>query len=280
MAVIALTSLTGAPGVTATAVAWAMHSERSTLIVEADVTGGSPILAGIWQGTVSHTPSVLALASVDPIDYGQTIWKHAVQLPQRSDRWVLPAIGHGVQATSMRGVWSPLSVVLSQLSLQTGMDVLIDAGRLGVAGSAWPLIQDADVVLLLTDSTLPALNAVHLALPSLRAELDETGSHERLAVVAVLGQPLTSRLWARLRGEPVAGAGVRPYQRGNVAASVHPTKAIAALRHDPRAASVYSDGVASGGFVGRYVDDIARLIEASDAHIARYRSLLGLKENR
>lgn len=280
MAVIALTSLTGAPGVTTTAVAWAMHAQRPTLIIEADVTGGSAILAGVWQGTLRHEPSILALASMDPEQFTATLWRHAVPLPERGDRWVLPGIGHGVQAAAMQGVWQPLSAVLSQISTQTGVDILIDAGRLGTAGSAWPLIENADAVLLLTDSTIPALNAVHIALPDLRAELDATGSHERLAVVPILAAAMTSQLGATARGEHPADGAVRPYSRGNVAATAHPTKAIAAIRHDPRAAAVFSDGMPSGRFVRGYLDDIRRLTEATEDHIARYRTLLGIKEPR
>lgn len=278
MAVIAMTSLAGAPGVTTSTVAWALHSQRPTLIVEADVTGGSAILAGVWEGTRRHQPSILALASADPQDYRDTIYQQAQLLPECDDRWVLPAVGSGVQAASMLHVWGPLSATLAEISRTTGVDVLVDAGRLGMSGSAWPLIDAADAVLLFTDSTTPALNAAHIALPTLRAELDASGSHERLAVVPVLAPPGPTSLAARLSGRAEAGRAMRQTVRGQVAASVHPTKAIAGIRYDPRAASVYSDGMPTGRFTGSYVHDIERLIEATDAHIRRYRALLGVQE--
>ena len=51
MAVIALTSASGSPGVTTTAVALAFLWPRPVVLVEADPTGGSAILAGYFRGT-------------------------------------------------------------------------------------------------------------------------------------------------------------------------------------------------------------------------------------
>lgn len=276
MALYALTSLAGAPGVTTTALAWAHVSPRPTLIIEADVTGGSPILAGAYEGTWMHRGGILALASAEEHDWRETIWQQAVTLPGRTDRWVLPAIGRGHQARAMSTIWRPLAATLSQISKETGVDVLIDAGRLGIAGGPWELISAAEAVLVLTDSTIPALTTLGVALPSLRADLDQSGSHHRLGVVPLIGP---SRLWRSLipglagmfsrHDEP----DIRPYSRAEIAAAVAPTATIAPIPHAPRAAATYAHAL-SPCDTGGYERAIRQLILSTENHAQAYRELM------
>ena len=51
MAMIALASASGSPGVTTTALGLALLWPRPILLVEADPTGGSGLLAGYFRGT-------------------------------------------------------------------------------------------------------------------------------------------------------------------------------------------------------------------------------------
>ena len=55
MALITLASAGGAPGVTATGLALASCWPRRCLLVEADPSGSSALLAGFWRGTRDHT---------------------------------------------------------------------------------------------------------------------------------------------------------------------------------------------------------------------------------
>ncbi|WP_431472937.1 ParA family protein [Ornithinimicrobium sp. W1665] len=50
MAVITLTSASGSPGVTTTALGWALSRGRPTVLVDADPTGGASMLAGYLRG--------------------------------------------------------------------------------------------------------------------------------------------------------------------------------------------------------------------------------------
>ncbi len=70
MAVIALTSASGSPGVTTTAVALAFLWPRPVVLVEADPTGGSAILAGYFRGTREYDVGIveLALSALPPSD--------------------------------------------------------------------------------------------------------------------------------------------------------------------------------------------------------------------
>ena len=56
MALIVLTSAAGSPGVTTTAVGLALTWPRPVLLVEADPTGGSAVLAGYFRAAPAIRP--------------------------------------------------------------------------------------------------------------------------------------------------------------------------------------------------------------------------------
>ena len=62
MALITLTSASGSPGVTTTAVGLALCWPRPVLLVEADPTGGSAIAAGYLRGGAAPSDSLIDLA--------------------------------------------------------------------------------------------------------------------------------------------------------------------------------------------------------------------------
>ena len=62
MSIIVLTSASGSPGVTTTVMGLALAWPRPVLVVEADPTGGSGILAGHFKGQVAHAQGLIELA--------------------------------------------------------------------------------------------------------------------------------------------------------------------------------------------------------------------------
>lgn len=62
MAVIALCSASGSPGVTTTSLGLALLWPRPVLLVEADPTGGSGILAGYFRGIRAYDQGLVELA--------------------------------------------------------------------------------------------------------------------------------------------------------------------------------------------------------------------------
>ncbi len=62
MAVIVLASAAGSPGVTTSAFGLALTWPRPVLLIEADPTGGSAMLAGFFRGTTAQTTGLLDLA--------------------------------------------------------------------------------------------------------------------------------------------------------------------------------------------------------------------------
>ena len=77
MALIVLTSASGSPGVSTTALGLALTWRRPVLLVEADPTGGSGLLAGYFRGQAAPSQSLIDLAFAH----------RAGSLARRSRRW-------------------------------------------------------------------------------------------------------------------------------------------------------------------------------------------------
>lgn len=223
MTVYAFTSFSGSPGVSTLVAALGFHSPRPTLILEGDVTGGSPLTAMIWRGDQDYDRGLLDLAASDPAEFTRSIWDNATLLPGSQDRWLLATIGYPSQAGSLTTIWRPLSAALHAISRDTGMDVLIDVGRLGTPGGAWDLFVRADIPVIVTDTTVPALKTTQIGTDELRPSLAQSGSPDRLAVIPVLGQT-------------PKGAGTRPYGMREVSQALAPITVLPAVPRNERAA--------------------------------------------
>ena len=214
MALITLASASGSPGVTTTALGLALSWPRPVVLVEADPTGGSALLAGYWRGQVNQ-PGLLDLVMAD---------RHGV-LADALPRMVLGIEGTEVsvlvgtksheQAAGLVRLWDPLLGVLRSLP---GQDVIVDAGRLGLEASPRPLIAFSDVTLLVTQSSLRALAAARSWAERLAA--DVMPGHEVKLVLTGEGNPDRAGEVARALGLPVA----------------------ASIEWDPRRAAVFADG--------------------------------------
>lgn len=156
MAVIALTSVSGSPGVTTTCLGLALSWPRPVLLVEADPTGGSGLLAGYFRGTREYRSGVVELA-LTGADLADTLAEAAEPIHDTHVSFVAGTRSH-TQAPALRDLWEPLSAVLGDLE-STGQDVIIDIGRLGLTGSPTPLLDNADLVLVVTRTSLPELSA-------------------------------------------------------------------------------------------------------------------------
>jgi len=199
MAVIALCSASGSPGVTTTALGLAIAWPRPVLLVEADPVGGSAILAGWFQGAHDHDSGLLDVAfSSEPV--AEELDRVAVAIDD-GVRFV-PGVRSHLEARELGGLWGPLAEVLAGLDA-TGQDVIIDAGRLGMADSPRLLLERADMTLLVTRSDLPALAA-------LRSHADlvvRTRAWKRAGLLVVgPDRPYSGRGAAKLLGLPLAGS--------------------------------------------------------------------------
>lgn len=261
MAIYCLTSFSASPGVTTTAIAWANLSPRPTLIIEADTRGGSPILAGVWAGQQPHTTSILELANRDRAGYVEFLHERTLLLPGTTDRRLLPAIPSPEHAHPLTGVWRPLSAALRTISTEGGVDVIIDAGRAGER-APWTLMETADSVLVMTDTTLPALNTTVIGLKDLRARLEQSGTPDRVGLVPVTGRD--------------KGPDIRPYGAREIHGIVGPTTVVAEVARDATRAAVYgaSTPPARGHNSSGFVRSINHLVKAAAQHADRARAVL------
>ena len=181
----------GSPGVSTFTVGLGLVWPRPVLLVEADPTGGSGILAGYFRGQVAHSGGLIELAMA------QRQGPVAEELPQQlldipgSQAKLLPGSRSHAQAASLVPLWPVLLDALRDLDA-TGQDVLVDAGRLGLEGSPRPLLMGSEVTLLLTRSTLPALIAASSWAETLREATAATPTRLGLVVVGE-GHPYSGR---------------------------------------------------------------------------------------
>lgn len=248
MAVIALTSAAGSPGVTTTAVGLTLSWPRPVLLVEADPTGASSVLAGYFRGTRAYDVGLIELA-LSPATPGEAL-PDVVRPLNGHDAWFLAGTRSPAQAAGLSRIWAPLSVALAGLE-DLGQDVIIDAGRLGLVGSPEPLIESADLTLLLTRSTLPALAAAR----------------------AWTSVPRGSKTW-RQSGVLLVGEG-QPYRPAEIAKSLD-LPIVATLPDAPAEAAVFHRGdTPPRGFdTGPYARSLRAAIAAVQACLESSRAVL------
>ena len=241
MAVLALTSAKGAPGVSTAALAMTLLWPRAALLAECDPAGGSSVLAGYLRGTVDHSRGLLPLALAQRHDsLEQALWPQTVPLtgdPHAAsvaagagNRWLLPGLSDAAQAPSTAALWGPLGSLLASLE-RAGTDVIVDAGRLGTAHAPTALLRQADLVLLVMGTNLPAVAAAKARLNLLREDLSVTGTTGRDGQLSSLGLLLV-------------GEG-RPYSAKEIASACG-VPVVASLAWDPASAQVLAVGAMPG----------------------------------
>lgn len=215
MAAITLASASGSPGVTTASLALALAWPRPVLLVEADPTGGSGLLAGYFRGTREYDGGLIELA-LSANDICGALAELARPIENTTVSYVAGTRSH-TQATALTDVWRSLLQEVQHLE-SSGQDVIVDAGRLGLKGSPEPLIAEADLTLLVTRTTLPALSALRSWADTLKREASEW--QKPTALMVGNGQPYGVREVSKVLGLPV----------------------IAALADDPESAAVFHRG--------------------------------------
>lgn len=267
MAIHLLASVSGSPGVSTTAIAWATLTTRPTLLLEADMTGGSAVLAGPFQGQVAPDQGVLALAQRPSDLMGEHLWWHTMELPGTSNR-VLPTVASPAQARSLVGIWPAIATAVLATATEAGTDVVIDYGRLSTRNAATPLLGIADTIVILTSGTLASVNAAARTLAVLREEITHTTTPERIIVAPVLPTP-----GMRLRGR--AGVAARPWASREIAPALTPTALVDPISYDPDAAAVYSAAAPTKRRYRPYNASVLALAENAARHADQMSALTG-----
>lgn len=199
MALIALASASGSPGVTTTALGLALLWPRPALLVEADPTGGSGLLAGYFRGARDH-PGLIELA-LTASNLGDALTDVVQHIDGTRVSFVAGTRSH-TQASALRDLWEPLAETLVELE-STGQDVIVDAGRLGLNGSPTALLDSADLVVLVSRTSLPAIAALRSWAETF--ERPPMDWHQSGLVLVGAGQPYSSSDVATAVGLPVVG---------------------------------------------------------------------------
>lgn len=253
MTVIALVSGKGSPGVTTTALAtlatWPVHepgtppSARTAegagpgqtpssgggeparvLLVDAD-PAGCGVGPGFLRGAAPEEGGLigLALGGGAPLT-GDVVLGRALALDETGLRLLLPGISEFTQTAAMAPAWPDVANALASLSA-AGADVLVDTGRLGTAGAPGPLLDGADLVVVVARSSLASVTGARSAVRQLEQSAARTGRPPRTTVVVVgSGRPYPESEIARSLGVPVTGT----------------------VAWDPVSAAVLSDGAPAG----------------------------------
>jgi hypothetical protein len=221
MTLIACASVSGAPGVTTAALGLAAYwpQDLTPVLAEADPSGGDlQVLFGLPEspGTVS-----LAAASRRASD-PDLLWRHAQWLTPRLA--VLPAPVGAEQARATGSLlaassWAPVTAAARSEAM-----IVADCGRAGPGTPAAPLIQAADLLLIVTTTGAEALahldarlGALRRLNPRLRLLLSgPRGPYPQAEISGTLQAEVAGRLphdpagASRLRGHPVRrGPGTR-----------------------------------------------------------------------
>lgn len=185
MSVVVLCSAHGAPGTTTTA--WALarvwpevHPGRRVLLIDAD-PAGSGLLTGPLLGGVPDEAGVSMLAATHAPLTIEQLMRCCVALNDAGAQLVLPGITDPVQARPLASTWAALCDLSRDLS-DSGIDVLVDLGRVGHRHEPTVWTREADVVCAVVRGDVAS---VAPTAATVRALIEQRGSLRAPIAVAV-----------------------------------------------------------------------------------------------
>ena len=239
MTITVLTSASGSPGVTTTALGLTLQWPESCLLVDADYQRA--ILTGHLEGKRLTPNGLLNVINAARMDSGvrEAVWRQSIPLPEDNPdgrrRLLLPGLTSPHTATALTESWQAIARALLDVD-RTGIDIVVDLGRLTSPAGIHPaLLEAASHVLLMTTPTLRAIGASHWAAQRLADEAVEYATSARVGVLLVR-RPLISPS-ARKRGDPTP----RGFDNHEIEEFL-PLKVLGTITHDPVNASLLSDG--------------------------------------
>lgn len=213
MSILTLASYGVSPGVSTSAVAMALQWPRPVLLVEADVTKPSSVLAGWLQGSMPADSGLMGVAhsSLRQTITEQDIWDHAIELgagegTDQTARWLLPAMSEPLAARSMRSLWAELMTALRSVS-NRDVDIIIDSGRAEESHGREALWRDSDHLSVVVRSDLISVAATRAYLPAVIEARDAVGALDTISLLVVedRAQAFASKDISKVLGLPVRG---------------------------------------------------------------------------
>ncbi|MGP5700741.1 hypothetical protein ACTXPA_17710 [Glutamicibacter arilaitensis] len=190
MATVTFTSIGTSPGITTTALALAIEWPRPVILVEADISKPSSVIAGYMQCQISGKRGLSTLAEISAMSsvdrdsiLGSCVPLTSSGEDEGTENLLLPAIsnpdaGHGV--TTM---WGELAEELAAFEL-SGYDTIVDLGRWGgTKDRRVALAERADVMLYGLQPTFSSLAALDHGKKSIEPIRDAVGRGDTSSVV-------------------------------------------------------------------------------------------------
>lgn len=264
MSVVYLTSTSGAPGVSTLAVAMTLTWPRPALLLEADLSKTSHILAGYLRGQYAHTHGLTeaTIANLRGELNGETLFAQTISLG--TGRYVIPGFNDlGGARGSTTTFWANMLRAIDQLPLAAvapELDIIVDAGRFVPGDPRSPLIAQADSVVLVTGNTLPDIAAVHASSSAFASTLETAGHRDYLGLTISStphkGQGYNSHEITQKTGLPILGT----------------------LPWDPATAAFYSHGAGAPSRKSTYTRALALLIAHLEDVLAERRFIPQVQE--
>lgn len=219
MAVVVVTSAPGSPGVTTTTLALALSWPRDVLLADCDRDPAQPVLAGYLRGIDSGGRGLASVAQLhrEGRSLHEELLRQTLPLTEGTspDRRFLAGFAKPQAVRLFDGLWSALGEAFEGLDAR-GIDVIVDAGRIGAQGLPGGLAIAADAVVALTRSHLRGLAALRLYLPTLREQVVSLATETPLGVGIVgpdspyssaeIGSLFDVPVWAEFPDDPKAAA--------------------------------------------------------------------------
>lgn len=224
MGVLLVVGVPGAPGATTCCLGWTLTWPRDVLLADCEAQPAQTIQAGYLRGTDHEGRGLAALARAyrESRPLGAEILQQTIDLKAASSpmRRLLPGFTKPSALRLFEPVWPSLGEAFAELDAQA-IDVIVDAGRVGIDGVPLGLLAAADAVCLVTRSSLRSLAAARLYLPVLTDQFERLNSPPPLGLILVAPhRPYTAR-------EITTQFGIRCW---------------AEIGWQPREAAVFSDG--------------------------------------
>lgn len=202
MTVVAFVSITGAPGVTTTALATTLQWPQPALLIEADTSKTTDVMVGYFRGQLPHSSGLGGLLEQAGEIPASSLLEQSIQLTEDAYPRVAAGFTSVAAGQSAIALWKHLPGAFYELQ-RAGTDVLLDLGRLRHNDPRLPLLAAADQVIVLLRPQLPSVYSAFLHLRTLRAELEQLGVLDTIKIVTVGAGPESDRAIAKQIGSPV-----------------------------------------------------------------------------
>jgi len=239
MTVTVLTSASGSPGVSTTALGLTLHWPDSCLLVDTDYQRA--FLTGYLEGNYVTQNGLVHVINAARITstVREAVWQQSVPLPDDDPegprRLLLPGLTSPNTSDALAGSWGPIAAALRSLD-STGTDVVVDLGRLTPRGVPPALLEVATHVLMMSRPTLRAVGACHWAAQRLVDQNTEHGSTAKLGLL-IVRRPVLTKTSFITRADPT----IRGFDNIEIE-SFLPLKVRGTITHDPVHASLLSEG--------------------------------------